>query len=306
MTPRPSEAQPSARQSGGIGLRDIDHLTGGRLGTHDVPCPECGPERRSLANRTRRVLRVWRVAEGFATMCCARCGVAGYATDGRGRNVDHQALAQARREAARMEAEASASRLAIARALWRRRGPIPGSPVETYLRDVRRYAGPLPATLAYLPPRDQHGPAMIAAFGLPDEPEPGVLAFQARALRGVHLTRLLADGSGKDGEQAKIMIGRSIGTPIVLAPPNDLLGLTIAEGIEDALSMHEATGLGAWAAGAASRMPALADAVPDWLDHVAVVQDLDADGRRHARSLADGLRDRHISAGVVSLEAAHG
>ncbi|RWN58465.1 hypothetical protein [Mesorhizobium sp.] len=61
----------------------------------------------------------------------------------------------------------------------------------------------------------------------------------------MHLTRLRPDGSGKAEEPAKIMIGRSKGAPIVLAPLNDLLGLIVTEGIEDALSAHQATGLGA-------------------------------------------------------------
>jgi hypothetical protein len=43
-------------------------------------------------------------------------------------------------------------------------------------------------------------------------------------VKGVHLTRLLPDGSGKavfndPDEPAKIMIGFSIGSPILLAPP---------------------------------------------------------------------------------------
>jgi hypothetical protein len=73
------------------------------------------------------------------------------------------------------------------------------------------------------------------------------------------------------------------------APLNDLLGLSIAEGIEDALSVHDATGLGAWAAGAASRLPALADAVPDYTDAITVISDDDHDGRRHASALCDAL-----------------
>ena len=36
------------------------------------------------------------------------------------------------------------------------------------------------------------------------------------------------------------------------------MGLGIAEGFEDALSIHQATGLGAWASGGASFMPKLA------------------------------------------------
>ena len=54
-----------------IGL-DIDHLTGGRLGTFDVP--ECGPLKRSARNQRRAVLRVYRIQPGFAGYHCARCG----------------------------------------------------------------------------------------------------------------------------------------------------------------------------------------------------------------------------------------
>ena len=94
---------------------------------------------------------------------------------------------------------------------------------------------------------------MIAAIGLAEEPEPGVLAIRDNAVRAVHLTRLTPDGRGKAGTAAdKVTIGQgSVGTPIVLAPPNDLLGLAITEGIEDGLSVHAATGMGARAAGSA-------------------------------------------------------
>ena len=45
------------------------------------------------------------------------------------------------------------------------------------------------------------------------------------------------------------MIGSAPGVPLVLAPCNDLLGLFIAEGIEDALTARCGAGFGAWAAG---------------------------------------------------------
>jgi hypothetical protein len=65
---------------------------------------------------------------------------------------------------------------------------------------------------------------MIAAFGIPEEPEPGVLAISANEIRGVHLTRLKPDGSGKAGtERDKIMLGSSSGWPVGLAPASDLL-----------------------------------------------------------------------------------
>jgi hypothetical protein len=85
------------------------------------------------------------------------------------------------------------------------------------------------------------------------------------------------------------MLGASLGSPIVLAPTNDLLGLAITEGIEDALSVHEATMLGAWAAGSASRLPALAEAIPAYVEEVTIMVDDDADGRRHAARLQDQL-----------------
>ena len=107
--------------------------------------------------------------------------------------------------------------------------------------------------------------------------------------------KLKPDGSGKaDIEPNKIIIGKgALGSPIVLAPPNDLLGLAICEGVEDALSVHEATGLGTWASGGATRMPALAEAMPDYIDFVTVVADRDPAGVKGGR-LADWLRRRGI------------
>jgi hypothetical protein len=140
---------------------------------------------------------------------------------------------------------------------------------------------------------------MIAAFGMVDEIEPGVIAIAAAALQGIHLTRLLPDGSGKavfddPNENAKRMTGLSTGWPIVLASPNDLVGLTIAEGIENGLSAHQVSGLGAWAAGCASRLPELADKVPDYIESATLMIDDDDDGRWFAGELANRLMARGI------------
>ena len=273
-------------------LRTIDYLTGGKLGVHDVPCPLCSPTRKPT-NRRKRVLRIWRLDPDFASYHCAHCLADGYARDGDAARPDPVALESARRAAAERDRAATAERLGKARWLWSRRRPFVGTIAERYLREARCYPGPLPATLGFLPARGEHGPALIAAFGLPTEPEPGLLAIAEAAVRGVHLTRLASDGSGKAGtERDKIMIGKSRGWPIVLAPPNDLLGLAIAEGVEDALCGHEATGLGAWAAGAASRLPALADAIPSYIESVTILVDDDDAGRRHAGDLAERLRGR--------------
>ncbi len=136
---------------------------------------------------------------------------------------------------------------------------------------------------------------MITAFGMAHETGNGGVAIRDDAVRGVHLTRLKPDGTDRErGDRAKIMIGHSTGFPIILAPPNDLLGIAISEGIEDGLTAHESTGLGSWAAGSASRMPALAGVIPGYVECVSVVEDDDPDGRRHSAVLADRLCARGI------------
>jgi putative DNA primase/helicase len=135
---------------------------------------------------------------------------------------------------------------------------------------------------------------MIAAFALVDESEPGVLG-KPRDVESVHLTLLAADGSGKaEVEKPKLIIGSPGGRPIVIAPPNDLLGLAICEGIEDALTAHAATGLGAWAAGSGGFMPKLADAIPDYITAVTIYAHADKAGQNGARQLATRLRARPV------------
>jgi hypothetical protein len=176
--------------------------------------------------------------------------------------------------------------------LWGHRRPIAGSPAEVYLRSVRRIHAPLPPTLGYLPPWREHPPALIAAFGRARELEPGVLTIADGAVRGVHVIRLKPDGSGKTEIETETSHGLPKGAPIMLAAPNDLLGLVIAEGIEDALTAHQATGLGAWASGGASSLPALA--VPSYIEVVTIVVDDNAAGRDGAARLAERLDARGI------------
>jgi hypothetical protein len=58
---------------------------------------------------------------------------------------------------------------------------------------ARGHQGAFPATLGYLPPNGKHPPAMIAAFGFCEEPEPGVIDAPV-TVTGVHITRLTPDG----------------------------------------------------------------------------------------------------------------
>ena len=181
-----------------------------------------------------------------------------------------------------------------ARWLWKCRKPLEGSLGEVYLR-ARGYGGALPTTLGYLPPlKSDYQPAMIAAFALAGEPEPGLLSVHDDRVCGVHLTLLKPDGSDKsEVRRNKLMVGPSNGWPIVLAPLNDALGLVICEGIETGLSLYEATGCGVWTAGSASRMPALANKVPSYVDCITIAGEADG-GSKDAVALAERLRARGL------------
>jgi putative DNA primase/helicase len=183
-------------------------------------------------------------------------------------------------------------RRAYARHLWSQRQPIAGSIAETYLRKARGYTGVLPPTLAFFPARKSaHHPAMIAAFAYPSDVDPGVLGEPVN-VDAVHLTALAPDGTKATNTQTpKLMVASPAGRPIAVAAMNDgMWGLAITEGIEDALSVHQATGLGAWAAGSAPHMAKLASAIvcakPE---SVSIFADGDDAGRRHARGLASEL-----------------
>ncbi len=182
-----------------------------------------------------------------------------------------------------------AARLDLARWLWRRRLPLVGTLACRYLCELRALNGPFPSTLGFLRAYKDHPPALIAAYGLPIEPEPGVLELPIEAVLGVQLISL-TDDARKLGKAKTI--GRCPGVPIVLATMGDSLGLAIAEGVEDALSIAEATGLGAWAAGGASRFPALADAVPTYADIITILQDDDPAGIRGVAGLVAALTKR--------------
>jgi hypothetical protein len=192
-----------------------------------------------------------------------------------------------------------------ANTLWKQRREAEGTCVEAYLRETRGLASPPLDMLGYLPanPPQQPYPAMIVPFGLPVEYEPGRLTINDNEVQGVHLTFL--DGIVKAKvDRPRKMIGTCKGMPIVLAPPNDGLALAIGEGNETALTAHQVFGVGAWAAGSASFMPALADVVPNYIECVIVAGEGDPAGQRGACELEERLIDRGFE--VWPLGARHG
>lgn len=160
---------------------------------------------------------------------------------------------------------------------------------------------PVPESIGYLEPGAYGHPAMISAFGMPDELEPGVMSFSE--VRGIHLTFLKPDGSGKaDIDRPKIMLGPSCSFPIVITQPNNGLGLAVTEGIEDALSVHQATGLGVWAAGSAGRMAALATRLPGYIETVSIFAHDDDAGQKGAYQLADALANLGVEVLITGCQ----
>ena len=171
--------------------------------------------------------------------------------------------------------------------LWQSRMPAAGSIVETYLRS--RGITVLSPNIGFLPGFRDRPPAMIAPFGMPGRPPDAV-----------HLTYLRPDGSGKaDVEKPKRVLG-SVEGPIALSPPTDALAMAITEGIEDGLTVYQATSLCVWAAGSRSYMTALADLVPDYIETVTICAHND-DGRRNAIALAKALRGRGLEVLIEGL-----
>lgn len=252
-------------------MLDFDQLSGllaGAAGRSivDVACPICGPERKQAHNRNRKVMRIWDDGD-FLTYLCARCGNSGWAKDGSG-------AARAAPPKPQQAAEPVQDKAELARYLWSLSAPLMGSPAETYLRSRQCFVG-------FLPARNGRPPAMIARFG-------------AGLITGIHLTKLKPDGSGKADENAKTMIGPSAGRPIVVHDNPDRDEIIVAEGIEDAGSLHIATGWSAQAAGAMVRVPAVVAAAPRSARlYLAVDQDFGREARKAgARALAGALAAR--------------
>lgn len=156
---------------------------------------------------------------------------------------------------------------ALVRRIWAGATDIDPTIVATYL-SARGLRGPFPRSLRFAVLRHRPSgrllPAMVAAVQSP-----------AGHLAAVHRTFLRHDGSGKAPvEPCRMMLGRTAGGAVRLAPASE--ELAVAEGIETALSVMQATRLGAWAALSASGLARLE--LPPVVRRVVIVADGDPPG----------------------------
>jgi hypothetical protein len=215
-----------------ITFADIDQITDSRLGTNDIPCPECGPDRRAPANRKRLTMRVWRPEPEYATWYCARCRTKGgaradgTAMDTRRRTDKVVLLVPAER------APDTAYKVKRARELFDNSLPALDNLPERYLAG-REIDLPRGTPLRYCPmtfhwPSGQRLPAMVAP----------IVGIASNEVQAVHLTFLTEDGRDKAAvDKPRLYLGPKSGGVVKLTPDEDVLqGLAIGEGLETCLT----------------------------------------------------------------------
>ncbi len=139
----------------------------------------------------------------------------------------------------------------LALAIWGQSQLAAGTPAEAYLRH-RGINTPVPPSIRYNPgvkytPSGLRLPCMVSAVQAPD-----------RSITAIHRTYIRDDGQGKAGvAKPKMLLGSINGGAVRLAYVGGPK-MVVAEGLETALSVMEATGLPVWAALSASYFIGLA------------------------------------------------
>jgi hypothetical protein len=178
------------------------------------------------------------------------------------------------------EAKVQAARRAeAAHQLWSETQPIDGTPAEAYLRG-RGISCPLPDRLRFHP-QCWHGPSATRYPAM-------VALVEGGEGFAVHRTYLRADGTGKAGLAGgdKLMLGATAGGAVRLS--GGPMRLTVAEGIESALSLLCGLLAGPvtlWASLSTSGMRALR--LPDQIGQLVIAADGDRPGREAANVLAN-------------------
>lgn len=166
----------------------------------------------------------------------------------------------------------------LARRIWSEAQPIDGTPAATYLR-ARGLREPWPLSLRFAPslrysPTGFSMSALIAA----------VTTWPERHVCAIQRTFLMGDGSGKAPVSSpKMSLGPMAGGAVRLAPAGPTL--VVAEGIENALTAMQESGLPAWATLGTANMPRVV--LPDETLEILIAADPDEAGQRAAREAAE-------------------
>jgi hypothetical protein len=248
-----------------------------RPGTIYSTCPECSAERRKKHARCLSIT----VQADRAVFCCHHCEARGVVWRDGGSSLSRPQRAERQRVAeTAMQADLE-RRVNGARQIWSKAIPVPGTPVQTYLRSRGFELDDIPPTLRYAhlrhPGTGEIYDVMVAAVGYNPIPD------------AIHRTFLAPGGVGKaklpDDLDAKMSLGPIRGLPIRLDATSEAdaaVGvLAVAEGIESALVAVQEFGQPAWSSISAGNMPLLR--IPDHYSLVTILADHDPVGLRKAR-----------------------
>jgi len=229
-------------------------------------CPACNyPEAFSLVVRNGKPLWYCHACQDKAALMAALCG---------GLPLQTASALRVRQK------PTDKGRLEFVRRLWGETLPIADTVAERYLAGRRLHSLHI-ADLRFLPacrhtPTGQIYPAMVAA----------VRRWPANEVVAIHRTFLMRDGSGKiDHLQARMMLGSATGCAVQLAQAGEQLAL--AEGIETALSVLQATGIPTWVCLSTAGLQRVM--VPDTVREVLICADHDPPGLKAAHAAADRL-----------------
>jgi len=166
-----------------------------------------------------------------------------------------------------------------ARTLWQKSTSAEGTPVEAYLRH-RGFTGTIPPTLRFYEQLKHTSgtlhPALIAA----------VTVAPSRKVVAVHRVFLAPGGLGKASvTPSKMALGPISGGAVRLAPAGGQLA--VAEGMETALSIMDATGIPIWAAISAGGIKALILPPLPMASEVVICADNDPPGIKAANEAAE-------------------
>lgn len=286
----------------------FDHLstlTGHSYGTFDRPCPVCGPERQSVANRKRPVLRIWRDADDFLRYRCARCDAQGYAREDGQPKATRQPI-----ERQMTPAPDDKVRTERALSLWHEAKPIQGTPADAYLRSRHvPYEGEALRWHQACPFAGERLGCMLAL----------VLNIETDRPQAIHRTAINLDGKKltDKGSNGRLTLGPIGGGAVKLTAHSDLgRSLGVGEGIETALAIRNLPNLqnlSVWSLLAANQMavfPLIKGIESVW---IAVDNDQNETGQKAARKVASTwmasqeayfLKPRRIGADLNDLARA--
>ena len=162
---------------------------------------------------------------------------------------------------------------------WREAKSVEGTLVETYLRS-RGITISVPPTLRFHPnllhkPSGLRLSAMVAA----------VARVPVQRVVAIHRTYVTEDGHKAEVDPAKMSLGPIGGGAVRLAKAGN--HLAVAEGIETALSVMQATGLPTWSALSAGGIRSLILPPPPLAAEITICADNDPVGLEAARDAAD-------------------